>query len=121
VKVGELPWPVRVGFYGALLAALAVADRASDSVWPPLGVLAAFLLAGLPVLVKAFAEERESMPRASGQAIVGFAAVLTVLTTIEVAVIPDYGLGALFWIVATLIPAFEALGYLARREARVSS
>ena len=42
----------------------------------------------------------------------------SVLTAIEVALIPDFGLGTTFWIVAILIPSLEFLGYLSRRESR---
>ena len=61
------------------------------------------------------------MPKASGRAVVAFAAVLTALTAIEVALIPDFGLGSLFWIVAILIPSLEFLAYVTRLEARSSA
>jgi hypothetical protein len=61
------------------------------------------------------------MPKASGRAVVAFAVVLTALTATEVALVPDFGLGALFWIIATLIPALEFLAYFTHREARSSS
>lgn len=118
MTVGELPFVVRLGLYAALLASLAAADLLSDSAWVPFLVLVGFLIVVLPFTVRVFGRRGGPMPRASGRAIVGFAAVLTLLTAIEVSVIPDYGLGAIFWIVATLIPSFEVLGYLARSEVR---
>lgn len=118
MTVGELPFLVRLGFYAALLASLAVADLLSDEGWVPLIVLAGFLFAVLPATVRLFGRRRGPMPRASGREIVAFAAVLTLLTAIEVAVVPDFGLGAIFWIVATLVPSFEVLGYLTRNQPR---
>ncbi len=119
MTVGELPILVRLGFYAALLLALGVVDRLSDSFWPPLAVLAGFLLVVLPVTARVFGRARGPMPRASGSTVVGFAAVLTLLAAIETAAVPDYGLSAIFWIVAVIIPSLEVLGYLARREARM--
>ena len=118
MSVGELPLYVRVAFYGALLSALALAELLSDRSYWPLAVLAGFLLVVLPVLARVFGRARGPMPRASGRVVVAFAAVLTLLTAIEVALIPDLGLSAIFWIVAIVIPSFEFLGYAARREAR---
>jgi hypothetical protein len=116
VTVGELPFLVRLGFYAALLASLAAADLLSDEGWVPLVVLVGFLFVVLPASVRLFGRRRGTIPRASGREIVAFAAVLTLLTAIEVAVVPDLGLGAIFWIVATLIPSFEVLGYLTRNQ-----
>lgn len=118
MTVGELPVPVRLGFYAALLASLAAADLLSDEGWVPFVVLVGFLFVVLPASVRLFGRRRGAIPRASGREIVAFAAVLTLLTAIEVAVVPDFGLGALFWIVATLIPSFEVLGYLTRNQPR---
>jgi hypothetical protein len=118
VTVGELPFLVRLGFYAALLASLAAADLLSDEGWVPLVVLVGFLFVVLPASVRLFGRRRGTIPRASGREIVAFAAVLTLLTAIEVAVVPDLGLGAIFWIVATLIPSFEVLGYLTRNQPR---
>jgi hypothetical protein len=119
--IGELPSVVRVAYYAALLTALGVVDALTEDWYLPLAVLVAFLFLVLPVLVRLFGRRPVAMPKASGRSIIAFAAVLTVLTAIETALIPDYGLGALFWIVATLIPSFEFLGYVARREARSRS
>ena len=116
MTVGELPFLVRLGFYAALLASLAAADLLSDEGWVPLIVLVGFLFAVLPATVRLFGRGRGPMPRASGREIVAFAAVLTLLTAIEVSVVPDFGLGALFWIVATLVAlilAGQALASLA--------
>jgi hypothetical protein len=118
MTVGELPLYVRAAFYVALLGALALAELLSDRFYWPLAVLAGFLLGVLPAIARVFGRERGPMPSASGRVVVGFAAVLTLLTAIEVALIPDLGLSAIFWIVAIVIPSFEVLGYLARREAR---
>ena len=119
--IGELPPAVRVVYYAALLAALGVADALTVDWYGPFAVLVGFLFLVLPAVVRLFGRRRVAMPRASGRSIVAFAAVLTVLTAIETALIPDFGLGALFWIVATLIPSFEFLGYIARQEARSPS
>jgi hypothetical protein len=121
VRLGELPWFIRAAFYAALLASLAAADRLVDGLWAPLVVLGAFLFLVLPSLARAFGRPKEALPHASGQVVVAFAAVLTLLTAIEVAVVPDFGLGAIFWIVAILIPSVEVLGYLTRREAAAST
>ncbi len=80
-----------------------------------------FLLVVLPFCIRRFGRDGESRPKASGRAVVGFAAFLTVLTAIEVALIPDFGLGTIFWIVAILIPSLEFLGFLSRRESRMSA
>lgn len=121
MRVGELAWPVRAAFYVALLVSLAATDLVSDEFYGPLAVLAGFMFLVLPVVARAFGRPKEAMPHASGQVVVAFAAVLTLLTAIEVAVIPDFGLSSIFWIVAILIPAIEVLGYLTRREARAST
>jgi hypothetical protein len=121
VTVGELPGAVRVAFYAALLGGLALAELLTDSFWVTLVVLVGFLFAVLPLTARRFGRGRGPMPRASGRAVVAFAAVLTILTAIEVALVPDFGLGATFWIVAILIPAFEFLGYVTRLEARSRS
>jgi hypothetical protein len=114
----ELPVAVRVAFYAWLLAALALAELLTDGALIPLAVLAGFLLVVLPLCVRFFGSPGEPRAKASGKTIVGFAAFLTVLTAIEVALIPDFGLGTTFWIVAILIPSLEFLGYLSRRESR---
>ena len=114
----ELPVAVRVAFYAWLLAALALAELLTDGALIPLAVLAGFLLVVLPLCVRFFGSAGEPRAKASGKTIVGFAAFLTVLTAIEVALIPDFGLGTTFWIVAILIPSLEFLGYLSRRESR---
>lgn len=121
MKLGELAWPVRVAFYVALLACLAAADRLFDDVLAPLAVVVVFLFVVLPLVARAFGHPRESLPHASNRAVIGFAAALTLLTAVEVALVPDFGLGAVFWIVAILIPAIEVLGYLTRREATSST
>jgi NADH:ubiquinone oxidoreductase subunit 2 (subunit N) len=72
----------------------------------------------LPLCVRFFGSPGEPRAKASGKTVVGFAAFLTVLTAIEVALIPDLGLGTTFWIVAILIPSLEFLGFLSRRESR---
>jgi hypothetical protein len=118
MTVGELPFPVRLAFYVALLASLAVADLASDGLWLSLLVLAGFLFVVLPMVVRAFARERGPMPKATTRDIVAFAAVLTLLAAIETALVPDFGLGAVFWIVAVVVPSLEVLSYLTRQEAR---
>lgn len=118
MTVGELPLYVRVAFYAALLGVVALADLASDRAYWPLAVLAGFLLVVLPVSVRVFGRGGGPMPKATGRVVVAFAAVLTLLTAIEVALIPDLGLSAIFWIVAIIIPSFEFLGYAARWEAR---
>ena len=114
----ELPVAVRIAFYAWLLAALALADFWTDGALIPLAVLAGFLFVVLPLCVRFFGSPGEPRAKASGRTVVGFAAFLTVLTAIEVALIPDFGLGATFWIVAILIPSLEFLGYLSRRESR---
>ena len=114
----ELPVAVRVAFYAWLLAALALAELLTDGALISLAVLAGFLLVVLPLCVRFFGSPGEPRGKASGKTIVGFAAFLTVLTAIEVALIPDFGLGTTFWIVAILIPSLEFLGYLSRRESR---
>jgi hypothetical protein len=118
VTVGELPFPVRLAFYAALLASLAAADLVSDGIWFSLVVLAGFLFIVLPVVVRAFARERGPTPRATTRDVVVFAAVLTVLAAVETALVPDFGLGAIFWIVAVVVPSLEVLSYLTRQEAR---
>jgi hypothetical protein len=118
VTVGELPFPVRLVFYAALLASLAVADLVSDGLWLSLLVLAGFLFVVLPMVVRAFARERGPMPKTTTRDIVAFAAVLTLLAAIETALVPDFGLGAVFWIVAVVVPSLEVLSYLTRQEAR---
>jgi hypothetical protein len=77
-----------------------------------------FLFVVLPIVARSFGRGRGPMPRASGRTTVAFAAFLTLLAAIEVALIPDLGLGPTFWIVAIIIPSMEFLGYLTRREAR---
>jgi uncharacterized Tic20 family protein len=116
VTVGELPAFVRAGFYAALLGALAVTDLLADEVLASLIVLAGFLFLLLPIAVRLFGRRRRPMPRATTRDVVAFAAALTVLAAIEAVLIPDFGLGAIFWIVAVIIPSVEFLGYFARRE-----
>ena len=116
---GELPPFARVAFYACLLAGLALADVLVDDWYGPFLVLLGFLGLVLPVFVRLLGRGvRGPIPRASGRAVIWFAGVLTLLTVIESALIPDYGLGAIFWIVAILVPALEFLGYITRREAR---
>lgn len=117
----ELPIAVRIAFYAWLLVALALADFLTDGSLVPLAVLAVFLLVVLPLCVRFFGRAGEPRAKASGKTVVGFAAFLTVLTAIETALIPDYELGAIFWIVAILIPSLEFLGFLSRRESRMSA
>lgn len=118
MKAGELAWQVRAAFYAALLVCLAIADIVFDDFYGPLGVFVVFLFVVLAAAARLAGRAREPLPKASGRVVIVFAAVLTLLTTIEVALIPDFGLGAIFWIMAILIPSIEVLGYLARREAR---
>jgi hypothetical protein len=118
MTVGELPFPIRLAFYVALLACLAVADLVSDGLWLSLAVLVVFLFVVLPILVRAFARERGPTPKATTRDIIAFAAVLTLLAAVETAAVPDFGLGAVFWIVAVVVPSLEVLGYLTRQEAR---
>jgi hypothetical protein len=118
VSVGELPFPVRLGFYAVLLASLAAADLLSDGLWLSLVVLAGFLFVVLPIVVRAFGQERGPVPKTTTRDIVVFAAVLTLLAAIETALVPDFGLGATFWIVAVVVPSLEVLSYLTRQEAR---
>ena len=115
----ELPIAVRIAFYAWLLVALALAELLTDGSLVPLAVLAGFLLVVLPLCVRYFGRAGEPRAKASGKTVVGFAAFLTVLTAIETALIPDYELGAIFWIVAILIPSLEFLGFLSRRELRM--
>jgi hypothetical protein len=115
MTVGELPFPVRLAFYAALLASLAVADLVSDGIWLSLVVLAGFLFIVLPAVVRAFARERGPTPRATTRDVVAFAAVLTLLAAVETALVPDFGLGAVFWIVAVVVPSLEVLSYLTRQ------
>lgn len=117
----ELPIAVRIAFYAWLLVALALADFLTDGSLVPLAVLAGFLLVVLPLCVRFLGRAGEPRAKASGKTVVGFAAFLTVLTAIETALIPDYELGAIFWIVAILIPSLEFLGFLSRRESRMSA
>jgi hypothetical protein len=119
--IAEIPPAARVAFYGALLGALALVDALTDDWYGPFAVLVAFLFVVLPVFLRVFGRRPAEMPKASGRSVVAFAAALTVLTAVETALIPDFGLGALFWIVATLIPSFEFLGYVARRDAHSPS
>lgn len=112
----ELPVSVRIAFYAALLGTLALVDLSTDGSLGSLAVLAGFLLVVLPVCVRLFGSAGEPRSKASGRTVVGFAAFLTALTAIEVALVPDFGLGATFWIVAILIPSLEFLGFLSRRE-----
>jgi hypothetical protein len=114
----ELPVAVRIAFYAWLLAALALAELTTDGALMPLGVLAGFLFVVLPLCVRFLGRAGEPRAKASGKTVVGFAAFLTVLTAIEVALIPDFGLGTTFWVVGILIPSLEFLGYLSRRESR---
>ena len=115
----ELPVAVRVAFYAWLLVALALAELLTDVSLLPLAVLAAFLFVVLPLCVRFLGSAGEPRAKASGKTVVGFAAFLTVLTAIETALVPDFGLGAIFWIVAILIPSLEFLGFLSRRESRM--
>ena len=117
----ELPVAVRIAFYAWLLVALALADFLTDGSLVPLAVLAGFLLVILPICVRRFGKQGEPRAKATGKTVVGFAAFLTVLTAIEAALIPDFGLGTIFWIVAILIPSLEFLGFLSRRESRASA
>ncbi len=117
----ELPVAVRIAFYAWLLVALALAELLTDGSLVPLAVLAGFLFVVLPLCVRFFGRAGEPRAKASGRTVIGFAAFLTVLTAIEVALIPDFGLGTTFWIVAILIPSFEFLGFLSRRESRMSA
>ena len=71
--------------------------------------------------VRRFGKQGHPRAKASGKTVVGFAAFLTALTAIETALIPDFGLGAIFWIVAILIPSLEFLGFLSRRESQASA
>jgi hypothetical protein len=121
MTVGELPFPVRLVFYAALLASLAVADLVSDGLWLSLLVLAGFLFVVLPIVVRAFAREGGPLPKTTTRDIVAFAAVLTLLAAIETALVPDFGLSAVFWIVAVVVPSLEVLSYLTRQEARTRS
>jgi hypothetical protein len=114
----ELPVAVRIAYYGWLLASLALAELSTDGALVPLAVLALFLFVVLPLCVRRFGRAGEPRAKATGRTIVIFAAFLTILTAVEVALIPDFGLGTTFWIVAILIPSFEVLGYVSRREAR---
>jgi hypothetical protein len=118
VTVGELPFLVRLGFYAALLASLAAADLLSDGLWLSFGVLVVFLFVVLPIVVRAFARERGPTPKTTTRDVVAFAAVLTLLAAIETALVPDFGLGAIFWIVAVIVPSLEVLSYLTRQDAR---
>ena len=117
----ELPIAVRIAFYAWLLVALALAELLTDGSLVPLAVLAGFLLVVLPLCIRYFGRAGEQRAKASGKSVVGFAAFLTVLTAIEVALVPDFGLGTIFWIVAILIPSLEFLGFLSRRELRMSA
>lgn len=117
----ELPIAVRIAFYAWLLVALALAELLTDGALIPLAVLAGFLFVVLPLCVRFVGSTGEARAKASGKTVVGFAAFLTILTAIEVALIPDFGLGTIFWIVAILIPALEFLGFLSRRESRMSA
>lgn len=121
MRLGELAVPVRAAFYATLLACLAGADLIFDALLAPLAVIVVFMFLVLPLVVRSFGRPKDSIPHASGRVVVAFAAVLTLLTAIEVSLVPDFGLGALFWIVAILIPSIEVLGYLTRREARAST
>jgi hypothetical protein len=118
VTVGELPLWVRLAFYAALLGALAVAELVAENVWVTVAVLAVFLLGVLPLIVRRFGRTGGSFPKASGRAVVAFAAVLTALTAIETVLVPDFGLGATFWIVAILIPSLEFFAWVVRSESR---
>jgi hypothetical protein len=120
VTLGEIPFPVRLGFYAALLASLAAADLLSDGLWLSLLVLIGFLFVVLPIVVRAFARERGPMPKATTRDVITFAAVLTLLAAIETAVVPDFGLGAIFWIVAVVVPSLEVLSYLTRKDETVN-
>jgi predicted PurR-regulated permease PerM len=117
----ELPVAVRIAFYAWLLVGLALADLLTDGALVTLAVLAGFLFIVLPLCVRFLGRHGEPRAKASGRTVVGFAAFLTVLTAVEVALIPDFGLGTTFWIVAILIPSLEFLGYLSRRESRMSA
>jgi hypothetical protein len=116
--VTELPFLVRLAFYVALLASLAAADLLWDSFWLSLLVLIAFLFVVLPLVVRAFGREGGPLPKTTGRDVVAFAAVLTLLAAVETALVPDYGLGAIFWIVAVVAPSLEMLSYLTRSEAQ---
>lgn len=118
MTVSELPLVVRLAFSAALLGSLALAELLSDAFYVPLLVLLVFLFVVLPIIARSFGRGRGPMPRASGRTTLAFAAFLTFLATVEVVLIPDFGLGPTFWIVAIIIPSMEFLGYLTRREAR---
>ncbi len=121
MRLRELPLLARVAFYAGLLGGLALADVLVDDWYGPFAVLVGFLFLVLPMVVRRFGRSGGAMPKASGRAVVTFAAVLTALTAIEVALIPDFGLGALVWIIAILIPSLECLAFVTRREARAST
>lgn len=117
MRVGELPLLVRLAFYAGLLGALAAVDLLTGSVLLQLVVLAVFLLAILPLLARRFTRGERHLPHANGRAVVAFAAFLTLLAGIETVLVPDFGLGALFWIVAVIVPSLEFLAYVTRGEA----
>jgi hypothetical protein len=118
VSVGELPLLVRLAFYAGLLGAVAAVDLLGGSLLLQLVVLAVFMLAILPVLARRFGGGERHLPHASGRAVLAFAAFLTLLAGIETVLVPDFGLGALFWIVAVIVPSLEFLAYVTRRQAR---
>lgn len=117
----DLPVSGRVVFYAGLLLAIGAGDALSDDFYVPLAVLVILLLAGIPIAGRLFGRGREPVPadaKPSGRIVVAFAAALTAIVVVETALIPDFGLGPIFWIVADLIPPIELHRYLARREAR---
>jgi hypothetical protein len=117
--IEELPFPARLAFYAVVLLAVGLADAFTDDWYAPFAALVAALFLVLPAFVRIFGSRSGGpYPKASGQAVLAFAVVLTGLTAIEVSLVPDFGLGALFWILAILIPALESLAYFTRREAR---
>jgi hypothetical protein len=122
MTIDHLPPLARLAFYACILAGIAFADVLVDDWYGPFAVLVGFLVLVLPIFVRLFGHGLQGpIPKASGRAVIFFAAALTFLTVVETAFIPDYGLGATFWIVATLIPSFEFLGYFTRREARTQA
>ena len=72
----------------------------------------------LPAAGRVFGRGREEIDdRPTAYVFVSFVVVLAFLGTIEIALVPDFDLGPIFWTMAVLIPAFEFYGYAARREA----
>lgn len=117
LTVGELPTPVRAGFYALLLGAMAAADLAFDDFYAPLVVLLVFLFGVLAAAGRVFGRRREEIDdRPTAYVFVGFVVVLAFLGAIEIALVPDFDLGPIFWTIAVLIPAHEFYGYAARRK-----